>query len=124
MSDIVERLRRHDGHLGLLVEEAADEIERLTNALKEMYVTDTGLRAEVERLTQERDSARISNSIETEQHLGFMELCDGLRAQNAEAAAFLDALAENIYPHMADPIPNKQAAADCRAMAAKLREGK
>ena len=27
--DLVRRLREHDGHLGYLVEEAADEIERL-----------------------------------------------------------------------------------------------
>ncbi len=39
----------------------------------------------------------------------------------AEAAAFLDGLASRLDPYMADPIRNKQAAADCRAMAAKLR---
>jgi hypothetical protein len=32
-TDIAERLRRHDGHLGVLVDEAADEIERLRAAL-------------------------------------------------------------------------------------------
>jgi len=34
MTDIIERLRQHDGHLGTLVDEAADEIERLTRTLR------------------------------------------------------------------------------------------
>jgi hypothetical protein len=84
MSDIVERLRRHDGHLGLLVEEAADEIERLINALKEVYVTDTGLRAEIERLKAELAYCPRD-----------MQVADGLirdlRAENEQLRAVADA---------------------------------
>jgi hypothetical protein len=40
MSDIVERLRRHDGHLGLLVDEAASEIARLKSGLRRLSEQD------------------------------------------------------------------------------------
>lgn len=33
MNDLVRRLRQHDGMLGVLVEEAAEEIERLRERL-------------------------------------------------------------------------------------------
>jgi len=42
-----------------------------------------------------------------------------LQAQNAEVAAFLDALADGLDD---EHLPND--AKDCRAMAAKLREGR
>ena len=35
-ADLIRRLRQHDGHLGHLVEEAADEIERLREALHQI----------------------------------------------------------------------------------------
>jgi hypothetical protein len=37
--DLIRRLRQHDGFLGNLVEEAADEIERLVEAAEKSAVT-------------------------------------------------------------------------------------
>ncbi len=107
MRDIVERLRIQAIHGPsadrAIVCAAADEIEQLRHAeYHHKLAIDRckELEAEVGRLRTERD---------------------GLFGEIAEASDFLDALASRLDPYMVDPIRNKQAAAECRTMAAKLR---
>jgi hypothetical protein len=67
--------------------------------------------AEIERLN-EAELLRATEMVKLEQEIG------RLRAQSTEAAAFLDGLAFRTEQHM---LNKAQTAAECRAMAAKLR---
>ena len=72
MSDIVERLRRHNSKTEV---EAADEIERLTAEVKGLNQIHVSDECHIGRLTAERDRLRAAHRISTEVYGDWREYC-------------------------------------------------
>lgn len=93
----IAKRERDIGHseLAAIIEQAADEIERQREYRATHPYSELDMDMHVEAVTKD------------------------LRTRLAEAAAFLDGMAKRLDNPLAKSLP--QAAADCRAMAAKLR---